>query len=122
MSALPYPYRGEVWLVDLNPVVGHEQGERRPALILSCDELNHGPSGLVTAVPITKVTGKKLARAIPFHLPIAQGEAGLPMDSILLCDQVRTLSRLRLVKPYGSVTVATMRGVEGMVSVVLGLG
>ena len=47
--------RSEVWGVDFDPAVGHEQGLRRPALILSADTWNAGPGGLVTVVPIIDV-------------------------------------------------------------------
>ncbi len=48
------PQRGEVWLIDFDPIRGHEQAGRRPALILSVDVFNAGPADLVVAVPITK--------------------------------------------------------------------
>lgn len=110
------PSRGEIWLVDLNPVIGHEQGNRRPALVLSDDKLNHGPSGLVTVIPITKTN-----RGIPIHVRIKRGQGGLAMDSTILCDQVRTLSRGRLLKAYGSVGPSVMRTVEENVKIALGL-
>ena len=47
------PVRGEVWDVNLDPVLGDEQGGKRPALVVSVNEFNQGPSGLVTVVPIT---------------------------------------------------------------------
>src|SRR5438128_11466126 len=47
------PIRGEVWLIDLNPVRGHEQAGRRPALVVSDDLFNQGPAGLVIVLPIT---------------------------------------------------------------------
>lgn len=45
--------RGEIWLVDLNPVRGHEQAGKRPCLIISVDLFNQGTSGLVVVLPIT---------------------------------------------------------------------
>ena len=47
------PARGEVWNVDLDPVRGREQAGRRPALVISVDLFNRGPSGLVVLLPIT---------------------------------------------------------------------
>jgi mRNA interferase MazF len=44
---VPTPNRGEVWLVDLNPIRGREQAGRRPALVVSVDEFNNGPADLV---------------------------------------------------------------------------
>ena len=51
--AVPKPVRGEVWDVDLNPVIGHEQGGKRPALVVSADGFNKTQAGLVIVVPIT---------------------------------------------------------------------
>src|SRR3954470_784767 len=63
------PARGEVWMADLDPTVGHEQGRRRPVLIVSHDRLNRGPAGLVVAVPITGT-----ARGIATHVPVTPPE------------------------------------------------
>jgi mRNA-degrading endonuclease toxin of MazEF toxin-antitoxin module len=37
---MPHPARGEIWGVDLSPVLGHEQGGQRPALVVSVDAFN----------------------------------------------------------------------------------
>ncbi|QDU72843.1 type II toxin-antitoxin system PemK/MazF family toxin [Mucisphaera calidilacus] len=110
------PSRGQVWLVNLEPVVGHEQGRVRPALVLSDDVLNHGPSGLVTVLPVTT-----RRRDIPLHLPLQAGTGGLDQDSWVLCDQVRTISRRRLLRSYGSVDKSVMSAIEELVRVALGL-
>lgn len=110
------PSRGELWLVDLEPVIGHEQGLKRPALVISDDMLNRGPSGLVTIVPITKT-----ARNIPLHVKVARGQGGLQYDSWILCDQVRTISQDRLIKAYESVDATVMANVEKCVKIALGL-
>ena len=47
------PSRGEIWFVDLNPVVGHEQAKIRPCLIISHDTFNHGPANLHIILPLT---------------------------------------------------------------------
>lgn len=60
------PSRGEVWLVDLNPVRGHEQTGRRPSLVISVDGFNYGPAGLVVIIPITTK-----AKGIPFHVIVS---------------------------------------------------
>jgi mRNA interferase MazF len=110
------PSRGEIWQVDLNPVVGHEQGERRPALVVSVDALNHGPSGLISVVPITGTI-----RNIPIHVLVRRGQGGLTKDSRILCDQVRTLARERFIRRYASVDAAVMAEVEEKLRIVLGL-
>ena len=54
--------RGEVWLVQFDPVVGHEQGGPRPALIASSDAWNGPPGNLVTVLPITSKPRKLPSR------------------------------------------------------------
>lgn len=110
------PSRGEIWLVNLNPAQGHEQAGRRPALVISEDRFNHGPAGLVAVLPITTTD-----RGIPLHVALAAGEAGLAKASFVLCDQVRTISRERLVRRYGAVTAPNMAIVEDRLRIVLGL-
>ncbi len=65
------PIRGELWDVDLDPVVGHEQGRKRPALAVSVDPFNQGPSGLVIVVPITSKDKKIRSQVV-----IEAGEGG----------------------------------------------
>ncbi|MFA7237890.1 MAG: type II toxin-antitoxin system PemK/MazF family toxin [Phycisphaeraceae bacterium] len=110
------PSRGEVWKVDLDPTVGHEQGLTRPALVISVDQLNHGPSELVTIVPITSKP-----RKIPIHIHVKRGQGGLEKDSWILCDQIRTLSVRRFIKPYEAVDDHVMEHVEETIRIVLGL-
>jgi PemK-like, MazF-like toxin of type II toxin-antitoxin system len=66
--AIEKPVRGEVWDVDLKPVLGHEQGRIRPALIVSVDQFNQGPSGLVIVVPMTTEEGRILPARSPGDL------------------------------------------------------
>ena len=110
------PRRGDIWLVDLDPVRGHEQGRKRPAVVLSEDQLNCGPSGLVVVVPVTSTP-----RNIPVHIHVLRGTGGLTKDSWILCDQVRTISRQRLIKRYENVDGEVMRQIEENVRIVLGL-
>jgi mRNA interferase MazF len=47
------PRHGEIWLVDFGEPIGREQAGRRPAVIVSDNEMNDGSSGLVIVVPMT---------------------------------------------------------------------
>ena len=51
------PRRGEVWLVDFGEPVGHEQGWKRQAVLLSSDHLNDSAASLVIVVPVTRNRG-----------------------------------------------------------------
>jgi len=110
------PCRGEVWTVNLEPVKGHEQGERRPALVLSVDQFNHGPAELVIVLPITRTK-----RNIPLHVQVMTGDGGLQSPSSILCDQIRCISTERLGERWGAISEAVLAEVEDRVMTVLGL-
>jgi mRNA interferase MazF len=99
--------RGEIWDVDLDPVVGHEQGGRRPALVVSTDYLHTIPSELVTILPLTTRN-----RGIRAHVHLVPPEGGLNVSSVILTEQIRTVSRLRLRKRRGAVSTETMAAVD----------
>lgn len=103
MSAL----RGEVWLLDLEPVRGHEQGRVRPAVVMSNDILNRGPSRLVTIVPITT-----RSRPLRSYLQVDPPEGGLIQVSYIICDQVRTVSAERLRKRFGVLSQNVLEEIE----------
>ena len=110
------PARGEIWDVDLEPVIGHEQGGRRPALVVSVNEFNQGPSGLVIVVPIS--TKDKRVRS---QVPIAAGEGGLRDASFAKCEAVRSASLERLRRRRGAVAEETMEKVGFCLRILMGL-
>lgn len=111
------PRRGEVWLVNLDPIEGHEQGGRRPGLVLSVDLFNSGPAELVVLLPISSK-----AKGIPFHVVIDPPEGGLKQRSYIKCEDIRSVSRGRLTRRYGHVSAQTLAQIEDRVQTLLGLG
>lgn len=95
-----------VWLVDLDPTKGHEQAGRRPAVIISEDSFNHGPSRMVVILPMTRT-----ARGIPLHVQVDPPEGGLRSRSFIMCDNIRSISTTRLREYWGSLSPLTMRRV-----------
>lgn len=110
------PARGEVWSVNLDPSKGREQAGRRPALILSVDQFNHGPAELVVVIPITSK-----AKGIPFHISVNPPEGGLSQLSFIKCEDLRSISKERLIQRLGVVVDQTMDEVEDRVRILLGL-
>ena len=99
----------------LDPVLGSEQGGRRPVVIVQNDKGNlYAPT--VIAVPLTASTGKP---SLPTHACIARGEGGLKRDSIALCEQVRTLEKTRLGPRLGRLGAETLSRVEHALGVSL---
>src|SRR5262245_244796 len=116
MSSAASPQRGEVWLADLDPTLGHEQGGRRPVLVVSVDPFNRGLAGLVVVLPITS-----RIRPLPLHVPVNPPEGGLRIPSAILCDAVRSIDQGRLIDCWGTVDAATMVVVEDRLRRLLGL-
>ncbi len=102
------PARGEIWLIDFDPTRGHEQAGRRPALIISDDRFNRGRAGLVMAIPMTT-----RERGIPTHVAVSPPEGGVRVPSFLKCEDLRSISKERLVEgPWGVLSLRTMAAVE----------
>ncbi|MFZ2447767.1 MAG: type II toxin-antitoxin system PemK/MazF family toxin [Syntrophobacteraceae bacterium] len=76
------PRRGDVITIDLDPVKGHEQGGRRPALVLSADDYNR-IVGLALVVPITMK-----AKGYPFEVPVPQG---CKVKGTILADHIKCI-------------------------------
>ncbi len=108
--------RGDVWLTDLNPTKGHEQRGCRPVLIVSEDDFNQGPAGLVIVLPITSTL-----RPIPTHVPLSPPEGGLKQTSAVLCDAVRSISTSRLIKRWGRVSGKVMGEIEDRLRILMSL-
>jgi mRNA interferase MazF len=110
------PARGEVWLADLDPTRGHEQAGRRPVLVVSEDPFNRSRAGLVVVLPITSTL-----RTIPFRVRLPPPEGGLKVESDVLCEAVRSVSKERLQVRFGSIRPESMALVEDHLRILLGL-
>jgi mRNA interferase MazF len=101
--------RGEIRWADLNPVRGHEQGGRRPVLIISHDIFNeHSGTAIVLAV-----TSKSQKAGFPLTLKLER--TGLPKESWLKISQIRTLSVERIGGKIGRVGDDVLsRALEGL--------
>lgn len=95
--------RGEIRLVDLDPVRGSEAAQRRPAVIVSNDGANTTAArlgrGVVTVVPITS----NIERIYPFQVLLEAAETGLSIDSKAQAEQIRSVSVDRLGAVMGMV-------------------
>lgn len=88
--------RGEVRLVELDPVRGSEANKRRPAVVVSNDGANAAAArlgrGVVTVVPLTS----NVVRVLPFQVRLPAEVAGLGIESKAQAEQVRSVSVERL--------------------------
>lgn len=108
--------RGEVWLVDLEPIKGSEMGKRRPCLVISNDVANRY-SPVVTVVAITSVHPSK---NYPFMVEIPE-QAGMPKRSWVTCAHIRTVSKDRLERLFVNLDETTMMKVNEAIGIQLGL-
>jgi len=104
--------RGEIRLVDLDPVRGSEADKRRPAVIVSNDRANAAAArlgrGVVTVVPLTSNT----VRVFPFQVLLPAGVAGLRRDFKAQAEQVRSVSVDRLGPVVGELPSATIAALD----------
>lgn len=116
-QAVRHPRRGEVYLVNFDPVIGAEIKKTRPALILQNDIGNrYSPITIVAAI-----TSQYEEPLYPTEVLLHAGEGGTKVNSVVLLNQIRSVDKHRLVKRLGSVSPDTMRRVDRAVQVSLGL-
>ncbi|HEY5709572.1 MAG TPA: type II toxin-antitoxin system PemK/MazF family toxin [Solirubrobacterales bacterium] len=109
--------RGEVYLADPDPVMGHEQGGRRPHLVISVNAMNRSVMGLLIGVPLTTTDwGSKL------HVRLEPPEGGLSRVSFAMPEMARSVSNTRLLSKLGFASADTVETVAKHVGILIGLG
>lgn len=93
-------YGWHVFLANLDPVIGSEQGRTRPVLVISEEAINQ----ILPVVNILPITSRKTGRRIyPNEVLIPVGTGGLEQESIILCYQIRTVDKKRLIREIGKI-------------------
>lgn len=111
--------RGEIYFVDLNPVKGREQAGQRPVLVLSINAINDLP--LVVTV-VVGTSGENITQDYPTNVRFSPVESGLPLETVFLCFQVRSLDPKRFsASPAGRLSEPALKKVEDAVRYCLGL-
>ena len=96
-----------IFLASLDPTTGSEQAGRRPVLVISRERVNQ-LLPVVNVIPLT--SRRSLARVIyPNEVLLPAGVAGLRVDSIALCYQMRTLDKSRLEQELGELVDMNLR-------------
>lgn len=107
--------RGEIYFADLSPVVGSEQTGLRPVLILQNNSGNrHSPTTIVAAI-----TSRKSKPNLPTHVRVST--YGLPLESTVLLEQIKTIDKSRLDEYIGRLDKDTMGKVDYAVITSLGI-
>ena len=108
--------RGEIWLINLDPIKGREQAGTRPALVISVEPFNKSGLELVVVCPVTRKN-----KGFPTHVFIKPEESGLDKDSYIKTEDIRSVSTQRLIKLIGQVPINKIVEVEVRLKRILGL-
>ncbi len=109
--------RGDVFLADLSPVVGSEQGGTRPVLILQNDVGNRFSPTVIVAAITAQIQKAKL----PTHIEIKANTYGFERNSVILLEQIRTIDKQRLTDRITHLDEEVMKKVNDAVQISLGL-
>lgn len=99
-------YQWNIFWANLNPVVGSEQRGYRPVLVVS-EEIINQALPIVTVLAIT--TWKEGRNIYPVEVLLSSKDSNLPMDSIVMAHQIRSISKERLTKKCGFISDAKIR-------------
>ncbi len=93
-------YQWHLFLTNLNPVIGSEQGETRPVLVISNEEINQ----ILPVINVLPITSRKPGRKVYSNeVLLSVGMGGVEKESIVLGYQIRTLDKKRLSKEIGRI-------------------
>lgn len=115
--ALAQPRRGDVVLVRFDPTVGAEIRKTRPALIVQNDVANRASPITIVAAIMSRFDEE----TYPTEVFVRAGEGGLPTDSVVLLNQIRSIDWQRLVRRLGRLRAETMEDVDRALIISFGL-
>ncbi|MCX5935319.1 MAG: type II toxin-antitoxin system PemK/MazF family toxin [Pseudanabaena sp. LacPavin_0818_WC45_MAG_42_6] len=93
--------RFDVFLVNLDPIIGNETQKTRPCVIVSPDEMNRNISTVIIAPMTTK--GREYPTRVMCQFQNKDGQ--------IVLDQIRTVDKSRLVKKIGQISQDEQREV-----------
>ncbi len=113
--------RGEIRMVDLDPVRGAEADKQRPAVIVSNDGANSSAQrlsrGVITVVPVTS----NIERIYPFQVLLSAATTGLAVDSKAQAEQVRSIAVERVGGRVGVLTAEVQADLDEAIRLHLAL-
>lgn len=113
--------RGDIVSVDLEPRIGSETGKKRPCLVIQNNVINeHAPTTIIAVITSKRRLENK--KKYPTHVWIDKGEGNLTQDSIIQCEQIRTIDKRRIIKKIGHLDDDFMQKVEEAIEIVLSMG
>jgi len=114
-------FRGDIVYVNLEPKTGSETGEKRPCLVIQNNVNNkYAPTTIIAVITSKRRLENK--KKYPTHVWINKGEGGLTIDSIIQCEQIRTIDKSRITKKIGHLNDDFMQEVEEAIKIILSIG
>jgi mRNA interferase MazF len=110
--------KGDIVLVNLNPVQGSEAGKTRPCIIIQNDVGNEFASTTIVAIVTSQ---KNISREYPTDVWLSKEESALDLDSIVQCDQIRTIDKNRIIKRIGHLNQGIIKKINRAILVSLDL-
>lgn len=108
--------RGDIWLVNLDPTLGHEIKKSRPAVIIQND-LGNKYSSITIIAPITS---QGLDKIYPIEVELKRRH-GLDKDSKALLNQIRAIDKKRLIKKLSRIDEFELQEIDEAIKISLGL-
>ena len=109
--------RGDVVLVNFEPVTGSEQGKIRPAVVLQ-NNISNKFSPITIVAPITS---KVYTKEYPTNVLVSKQNSKLDKDSTILINQIRAIDKQRIIKELFGLDSFTMNKVDIAIKISLGL-
>jgi mRNA interferase MazF len=110
------PVRGDVWLIEFNPVKGDEIRKSRPAIVISSDAFSPLKTKLV--VPLTSWQEKFVTAQWMVKI-VADASNGLEYDSAADALQLRCVSYQRFVSKLGVVPAPILDEIAAAIAIVI---
>jgi len=109
--------RGDIYFADLSPVIGSEQGGVRPVLVVQNNVGNKYSPTIIIAAITSQINKARL----PTHVEINAPDFGLPKDSVVLLEQIRTIDKKRLREKIGKFDEDMMKIVDEALKISIGI-
>ena len=109
--------KGDMVVVDLGyDSIGNEKNGRRPCVVLSNSVIGHRSNNIIIA-PMTNASNKKDSsnhiNLLPTHVFMSSKYyRSLDTDSVLQLEDIRSISKQRIVKYIGYVSVKTQSDIN----------
>ncbi len=110
--------RGDIVHVALDPTVGTEIGKTRPCVVI---QNNVGNQYSPRTIVIPSTGAEHVVKMFPINIHVEVGDGGFTKSSVILCDQIRVVDKVRLVRVIGRLSTATMAKVDAAIKISLGL-